>query len=165
MNFELLKNFHVVSNNFFSDGGGRYIFGEAPDLIIRGDGNISPVHSGSTVDGIEFQAGPMLFYAYYGGVYIRRNYVVDPATGKFVGYGYPGSGATQNRIIQEPSFGATSTFWKDPKYGALQLILQYSYVSRAPWIAPANSPGTAHSNMIYADLRYVLPGSAPTLGK
>jgi hypothetical protein len=38
-NFELVKNFRLVANTFYSDGGGRYIFGQGPDLIIRGDGS------------------------------------------------------------------------------------------------------------------------------
>jgi hypothetical protein len=166
LNFELVKGFHIVSNNFFSDGGGRYLFGEAPDLIIRADGSISPVHTGSTVDGIEYQAGNSLFYAYYGGMYTRKNYDIDPATGKPVGWGYAGSGATQNRIIQEPTFGLTQTFWRDGKYGALQLMLQYSYLTRNPFVVPSTaSANNAHTNMIFANLRYVLPGSAPTMGK
>ncbi|HUJ22789.1 MAG TPA: hypothetical protein VLX58_14750 [Bryobacteraceae bacterium] len=160
VNFELFKGFHVISNNFFSDGGGRYIMGQAPDLIVRGDGSLSPVHTGSSVDGIEIQAGKnALLFAYWGGVYIRKNLAIDPATGKYVGYGF----GNQNRIIQEPSFGIIPTFWKDPKYGALQLILQYSYVSRNPWVVASGTPSSAHSNMIFADLRYVLPGSAPTI--
>ncbi len=165
VNFELFKGFHVLSNNFLGDGGGRYIFAQAPDLVIRPDGSISPVHAGSTVDGFEFQIGPSLLYAYYGGVYSRKDYYVD-TNGKFIGWGYPGSGATDNRIIQEPSIGLTQTFWKDPKYGALQLILQYSYLTRDPFIVPSTaSANNAHTNMIFADLRYVLPGSAPTMGK
>ena len=166
LNFELVKGFHLLSNNYFSDGGGRYIFGQAPDLIVRADGSLSPVHAGSTVDGFEYQLGPALLYAYYGGEDTRKNYDNDPATGKPVGWGYPGSGATQNRIIQEPSFGLTQTFWKDPKYGALQLILQYSYLTRNPFVVPSTaSSSNAHTSMIFADLRYVLPGSAPTMGK
>ena len=165
-NFEVLKGLHIISNNFFSDGGGRYIFGQAPDLIVRADGTLSPVHAASTVDGFEWQIGPALLYAYYGGVESRKDYTIDPATKKPVGWGYAGSGATQNRIIQEPSFGLTQTFWKDPKFGALQLILQYSYLSRIPFVVPSTaSSNNAHSSMIFADLRYVLPGSAPTMGK
>jgi hypothetical protein len=166
LNLELVKGFHLISNNFFSDGGGRYIFGQVPDLVIRGDGSISPVHAGSTVDGFEYEVGRSLIYAYYGGVYSRKDYYIDPATGKPVGWGYSGSGSTQNRIIQEPSFGLTQTFWKDGRYGALQLILQYSYLTRDPFIVPSTaSANNAHSNMFFADLRYVLPGSAPTMGK
>jgi len=50
-NFALTKNFRIFSNNYYSDGGGRWIFGLAPDLIARPDGSLSPLHSGSTVDG------------------------------------------------------------------------------------------------------------------
>jgi len=165
-NFEILKGLHLISNNFLSDGGGRYIFGQVPDMIVRADGSLSPVHAASTVDGFEYQIGSALLYAYYGGVESRKDYTIDPATKKPVGWGYPGSGATQNRIIQEPSFGLTQTFWKDPKFGALQLILQYSYLTRNPFVVPSTaSANNAHSSMIFADLRYVLPGSAPTMGK
>jgi hypothetical protein len=164
-NLEVAKNLHVISNNFISDGGGRWIFGLAPDLIVRPNGSLSPVHANSTVDGLEYQFKKSLLFAYWGGVYIPKNIAVDPATNKWIGYGYPGSAAGQNRTIQEPSFGLTQTFWKDPKFGALQTILQYSYVSRDPWSVATGQPGNAHAHMIYADLRYVLPGSAPRVEK
>ena len=51
LNFEVFKGLRFLTNNYWSDGGGRYIFGLAPDLILRGDGSISPVHAGSTVTG------------------------------------------------------------------------------------------------------------------
>ena len=37
-NLELTKGFHAILNTFLSDGEGRYLFGEAPDLIITGHG-------------------------------------------------------------------------------------------------------------------------------
>jgi hypothetical protein len=162
LNLELFKGFRVVSNNFYGDGGGRYIFGQAPDLVLRGDGSISLVHSYSAVEGIEAQAGPnTLFFAYYGGAYIQKNVIIDPSTNKFVGYGFPGSATSNNRAVQEATFGLNQTFWKDPKYGALAFILQYSYLIRSPWVPPATGPTTASSNLVWVDLRYVLPGSAP----
>jgi len=161
---ELLKNLRVISYNYYNDGGGRYIFGQAPDLVVRGDGSISLVHSASTVEGLELQAAKKtLLYAYYGGVYIEKNAVVDPVTHAFVGYGFPGSSTAQNRELQEPTFGLMQTLWKDPRFGQLQLGLQYSYVTRSPWVAPATGPKTASTNMFYVDLRYSLPGSAPKL--
>ncbi len=57
MNWEAVKNFRLVSNNFWSDGGGRYLFGQAPDVIVRPDGSPSPVHSGSMIQGFEAQKG------------------------------------------------------------------------------------------------------------
>ena len=50
-NVEVVKNFRLVSNNYWSDGGGRYLFGQAPDVVVRADGSVSPIHSGGTVDG------------------------------------------------------------------------------------------------------------------
>lgn len=162
VNLELVKNFHFISNNYYSDGGGRYIFGQAPDLIVRGDGSASLIHTASTVTGFEAQAAKnTLLYGYYGGVYIQRNTAIDPANGKLVGYGFPGSPSGQNRSIQESTLGLTQTLWRDPKYGALQLLFQYSYVNRHPWSVATGQPSNAHTNMLFLDLRYVLPGSAP----
>ncbi|MBO0799986.1 MAG: hypothetical protein J2P31_14290, partial [Blastocatellia bacterium] len=161
INFELFKNFRLVTNNFFSDGGGRYIFGQAPDLVVRADGSASLVHSLSTVSGLEVQARKnTLLYGYYGGVYIQRNIVID-ANGNMVGYGYIGSGNGQNRSIQEGTFGFTHTFWRDPKYGALQFMGQYSYLTRNPWFVATGQPDAARANIFFLNLRYALPGSAP----
>jgi hypothetical protein len=40
---------------------------------------------------------------------------------------------------------------------------QYSYLNRNPWATL--DPKEAHVNMVFLNLRYTLPGSAPTLGK
>jgi hypothetical protein len=162
-NFEIVKNVRLITNNFFSDGGGRYIFGEAPDLIAHGDGTLSAIHAYSTVTGFEATVKKnTLLYGYYGGVYIGRNVALDPLTGKLVGYGYSGSPNSQNRSIQEATFGFTQTFWRDPKYGALQFMGQYSYLVRKPWfVAPGGLPD-ARTNMIFLNLRYLLPGKPPS---
>lgn len=161
INYELFKNFHILTNNYYSDGGGRYIFGQAPDLIVRSDGTASLVHSASTVSGIETQVTKStLFYAYYGGIYIQRNVSTD-SNGHLIGYGYLGSPSSQNRAINEGTFGLTQTIWKDPKYGALQLMGQYSYLSRNPWFVATGQPADAHLSMYFINLRYSLPGSAP----
>jgi hypothetical protein len=190
INLELVKNFHFVSNAFWSDGGGRYIFGMAPDLVVfpvSAGGNacaitggksagcdlaLSLVHSGSGIVGLEWQATPKtLFYTYYGAMYAQRNFAKDitnAAGNTFVGFGGPGtqSGGTatasQNRAIQEPSIGWIQTFWKNPQYGALQLLTQGSYITRSPWFVPpatatTASPKNAHLFNGWVDLRYVLP--------
>jgi hypothetical protein len=165
-NFEVVKNFRLVTNNYWSDGGGRYLFGNAPDVVIRADGSISPVHSGGTVDGFEAQVTKnTLLYAYYGGLYIGRNVAVDANGTSLVGYGYTKSANSQNRAINEISFGFNQTLWKDAKYGALNLMGQYEYLSRNPWYVATGAPKNAHDNTIYINLRYTLPGSAPTMGK
>lgn len=162
VNYEVVKNVRLLSNNFVSDGGGRYIFGQAPDLVVRADGSPSPVQSASTVSGIEAQSGNTQLYAYYGGVYVKRNVALDVNLTP-VGYGYAGSPNSQNRSIQELTVGMTRTFWKDAKYGALQVMGQYSYVTRRPWAVAAGAPSSAHSNMVFFNLRYTLPGSAPSV--
>ncbi len=162
LNVELFKGFRAVTNNYWSDGGGRWIFGQAPDLIVQADGTLSAVHSGSTVSGFEYTRKNTFLYGYYGGIYIGRNSAID-ANGKYVGYGYPGSPGGQNRTIQEATFGFSQTLWKDSKYGALSLMGQYSYLARNPWAVASGSPKNAKQNMVYLDLRYTLPGSAPTL--
>ncbi len=161
LNFELARGLRILTNNYWSDGGGRYLFGQAPDLAVRADGSLSPVHSGSTVSGFELTRKNALFYAYYGGIYIGRDIQID-ATGKPVGYGY--AGASQNRAIQEATCGWIQTLWKDPRYGSLSFISQYSYLSRDPWYAAAGTPANASVNMLFLDLRYTLPGApaAPT---
>ncbi len=155
-NIELLPHLDLVLNSFFSDGGGRYIFGLGPDLIVRPDGQISPVHSASTLDGFEYQfRRRWMAYGYYGAAYYGRDYVLGP--GGPVGYGFPGSSSGSHRATQEGTFGVVHTFWKQPRYGALQLITQYSYLTRAPWWMAPGAPRNASLNMVYADLRYVLP--------
>jgi hypothetical protein len=163
LHVEVVKGLRLMTNNFWSDGGGRYIFGQAPDVVVNANGSISPLHSGSTVSGLEFTQKRTLIFAYYGGIFVGRNTAID-TTGKPVGYGYSGSAAGQNRTIQEATFGFNQTFWKNAKYGAVNLIGQYSYVTRDPWYVASGQPTNASLNMLFFDLRYTLPGSAPTLG-
>jgi hypothetical protein len=166
-NLEVFKNFHFVANGFYSDGGGRYIFGMGPDTVALPtaagtDVALSLVHSGSGIVGFEWQANPKaLFYGYYGGAYFQRDFALDTSAGarpgSFVGFGGPNSANNNNRTIQEPSLGWIQTFWRSPQYGALQLITQASYLTRAPWFVAAGAPKNAHLVMGWVDLRYVLP--------
>jgi hypothetical protein len=164
----------LLTHNFWGDGGGRYIFGSAPDLIARANGSPALVHSASTVDGFEFTHQNTTIFGYWGLDYIQRNIAVD-TTGCYIGWGFGPSpaGATgctapqsgQNRTVQEPTLGFIQNFWKNPRYGALSLIGQVSYLTRDPWVVLTGQPKNAHSAMSFIDLRYTLPGSAPTLGK
>ncbi|MGH7866748.1 MAG: hypothetical protein ACREP9_03710, partial [Candidatus Dormibacteraceae bacterium] len=159
---ELVKNLHAILTTFYSDGGGRYIFGLGPAMMIHPDQTPGLVHSSSMTGGFECTATPgVLLYGYYGGAFYARTYDVIPATStspvSYVGYGFPGSSSSANKTIQEGTFGIIRTFWKNPHYGALQLITQYSYLTRAPWYLAINSPKNAHLSMAYVDLRYVLP--------
>jgi uncharacterized coiled-coil protein SlyX len=162
MNLEVVKNFRLFLTSFFSDGGGRYIFGSGPDAVLRPDGTLSLVHAYSGVGGFEWQINQKtLISAYYGADYFQRNFFLDTSAGAkpntFAGYGGPGSSNAANRSIQEPTLDWVTTFWKNPQYGALQLMTQVSYLTRSPWDVPAGTPKNARSSMAWANVRYVLP--------
>lgn len=172
MNLELVKNFHLIFDSFWSDGGGRYIFQLGPDFAVNVNsaGNFvpSPIHADSGIAGFEYTMNKSLLYAYYGGAYFGRDFIATAGTGgttTYTGYGYPGSANSNNRTIQEPTIGLVQTFWKNPKYGDIKLITQISYLSRNPWADTATSatgsnPGgapSAHLGMAFADLRFDLP--------
>jgi hypothetical protein len=165
--FQLIKNLTLVANSFYSDGGGRYIFGLGPDAVVKPNGNVSAVHSGSGIAGLEWQATRQyMFDAYYGGAYFQRNFGALPTAGSTcngligfscVGFGFPGSANTSNRTVQEVTFDAIPTLWSNETYGKLQVITQYSYLVRSPWSAPVTGPKNAHASIVYAGIRYVLP--------
>jgi|GEM_PF-271054 len=191
LNLELVKNFRLITTGFYSYAGGRYIASTAgPDVIVRPDGTLSGIHSGSGIGGIEYQPNPKtVIYAYYSGAYFGRNTdavvttVNTPATGTPTGtctvttpsgYGfYPGSAVlasgtgtctapagspnSANRYIYEPTFGLHYMLWRNPNYGDIRLMTQYSYVSRTPWFVASGQPHTAHTSMVYINLRYDIP--------
>src|SRR5262249_24054952 len=108
INGEIVKNVRLISTNYWTDGGGRYLFGQAPDVIVRADGSLSPIHSGGTVDGFEATIKKWLVYAYYGGIYVQKNTALD-LNGTKIGYGFAGAPNSQNRAINEFSFGFNQT--------------------------------------------------------
>ena len=93
---------------------------------------------------------------------MQKNTAID-ANGQLVGYGYDGSPSNHNKSVQEFTFGYTRTIWRDPNYGGLQFTTQYSYLVRHPWSVGVNQPGGAHANILYLNLRYLLPGAPPVL--
>jgi hypothetical protein len=162
-NFEIIKNLRLITNNFWSAGEGRYLFGVAPNFIVGANGKPSVIHSGSTVSGLEYHWNKTQLYSYYGGVYIKRNTAVDADGTTPIGYGFTGSTNSHNRTIQEGTAGLTQTIWSDGRHGALQLMLQYAYFFRSPWFVAAGTPKNTHQNAIWFNVRYVLPGSAPEI--
>jgi hypothetical protein len=170
LNYEVIHNLHLIVNSFYSDGGGRYIFGLGPDVIVKPNGTLSAVHAGSGIGGFEYQVTPhYMFYGYYGGAYFARNYGFLAATPSSscdgisgftcVGFGFPGSANSANRLIEEETIGIIPTLWSNANYGRLQAITQFSYLMRTPWSdrsTPGN-PKNAHTNMVYIGLRYILP--------
>ena len=165
LNLELVKNFHWIGTAFGSDGGGRYLYGQGPDLVVSQATTTSPflpipLKAASAITGFEAQVTPKtMFYGYYGGDYFGRSFSDDPSsvTPKLVGYGFSGGANSQNRSVQEGTFGWIQTFFKSPNYGAFSLITQASYLTRSPWFLATAAPHDAHLVMVYVDLRYTLP--------
>ena len=135
LNLQLFPGFRLLTNNFWSEGGGRYIYGQAPDLIIQPDGSMSAITASSTVSGFEYTHKNTVLYGYYGGLYVNKD--LGPLTvGGFTstaayGYGVAGS-LTQNRSIQEGTVGINQTIWRDPKWGAVYIMVIFPiwYASR-----------------------------------
>jgi hypothetical protein len=169
---EFLSGLRVVWTGMYGTGMGRYLFGQVPDLIVQADGQLDTITTWSGVGGFEYTISDTQLYAYASGIHADRTdapAVDPPAMGggpcvdamSCVGYGYPGAPSSQNKNIIELTAGVTQTFWKDPKYGALQLMGQYSFVQREPWFIKMDEPEHAHVNMIFLNLRWTLPGTAP----
>jgi hypothetical protein len=159
----------------------------APDVVIHPQMTatsaftISPLHSGSGIGGAEWQVmAKLMLYGYWGGVYVSRDaFLCGTQTALAApecGYGVPNQANNslgtnlptgvsqsaaygQNRVIQEGTIGVIPVFWRSPNYGTVQLITQYSYLSRNPWtLVPGGlQPKLAHGSMAFVDLRYVLP--------
>jgi hypothetical protein len=173
-NLEVIRHLNLIADSFYSCGGGRYIYGLGTDAVVRYNGHVACEHEGSGIGGFEAQAtAKFMVYGYYGGTYFQRNYdfigagsgsttygipcSVAPSGYNCEGFGFPGSSGSSNKSIQEGTMGFIPTLWTNPKYGKLQLITQYSYLTRAPWYVKTGNPKNAHADLVYVDLRYVLP--------
>ena len=178
------RYFRFVANGLWGDGVGRYMIGLGPATVVvpiqtsptTFDLDTSMVHSGNALAGFEFKPLPKSeFGVYYGGVYFQRNAFGDVTspivlgvpiacttggvlqTKPCVGFGGINSPNSANRAIQEVTFDWTQTFWKNPQYGAVMLVTQWSYLTRSPWFVAAGAPKNAHLFMSFVSLRYVLP--------
>jgi len=161
INGAVTKNFRLITTNFYNQGEGRYLFGQAPDVVVGANGQLHPLHSMATIDGFETTIHNTLLYGYYGGIYIGRDVMIDANGTSLIGYGYHGSANSQNRNINEITFGFNQTAWRNPRYGAVNVMAQYEYLMRDPWYVAPGAPKNTHDNTIYLDVRYTLPGSMP----
>jgi hypothetical protein len=147
----------LVATSFFSSGGGRYLANtNLPDFIVNPDASITLVATRSYLIGTEIQAGRKTgLYAYYSEAHADHA-VTSDVDGSAIGFGVPGSTAANERI-GETTAGVTQTFFRDPKIGGLQVMVQYSHVRRTPFSVPAGTPADAAVNMLYVNIRYFLP--------
>ncbi len=170
MNVDIFPKLKFLTNGFYSNGGARYAIGLGPDVVVapiaqgagKFDIDITKVHTSAGTIGFEAQATPRtLLGFYYGGEYFQRNAfpdVTSPLVIKpIIGFGGINSPNSANRAIQQGSAEWTQTMWKNPQYGAVLLVTQYSYLTRAPWFVAAGAPKNAHLSQAYLSIRYVLP--------
>jgi hypothetical protein len=161
LDVEVARGFHLITANAVGRGIGRSVGGLAPDVVVRGDGTLSPVSVHSTLDGVEYRVSrSVLLFGYYGGVFTNRNTSVF--NGQQIGFGVPlPSDPTQlqpghllaNRSVQEGTGGISRTIWSDPRYGAVLWNSQVSWVSRQAWAT--NRP--AHVLMVFTNMRFIFP--------
>jgi hypothetical protein len=162
VDLELVKGLSFIGTGFYSYGGGRYLFGSGPDFVVTapdstGAYGIGLVKATSAILGLEYAVVPQDTASVYWSTADFGQRYDKLSNGTYVGYGYPGSPSSHNKSISEVTLANTYTFWKNPSYGALQLIAQVSHIEREPWYVAAGQPSNASANMVWLDLRYVLP--------
>ena len=154
---------HIVLMNYFSDGSGRYIANtNLPDFIVNADGSLATVSSRSGIYGAEANVKKTLVYGYYSLAQADAKTTLDTNGTTVLGFGVPNS-QSANHKVEEDTVGLTQTLVRDPKFGGLQIWLQYSHVKRTVFSSPTTLPtGTlpgnvAKTNMFYINFRYILP--------
>jgi hypothetical protein len=154
---EPVEPVRIVATAFFSSGGGRYISNtNLPDFIVNADASMTLVKTRSYIIGTEIQAlAKAAVWGYYSEARADQAVTTD-IDGNPIGFGVPGSTAA-NRKIAEATAGVTETFFRDPKIGGMQLMVQYSHVRRTPFPVPAGTPADAAVHMLYFNVRYLLP--------
>jgi hypothetical protein len=148
---EPVRNFRLIATNFYTKGDGRYIANtNVPDFIVNPDFSMSAVKAWSGIYGTEIQAKNTLLYGYYSLAKIDQNVTLDANGTTKIGYGVTGT-------VTEATVGLTQTLFRDPKIGGMQLMIQYSNLKRTPFSVPAGTPSDAKLNMVYVNVRYLLP--------
>ena len=170
LNLEIFRDFRLIANAFASSGGGRYISGLGPDVVVKPHATgpavftatISPVKSQSYLGGAEWGVGASdVVAAYYGVARFSENSFADVTSPILVkptiGLGGNNSPNSANKEIWEASADWLHTFTSQPGKGAVQGLLQLAHASRRPFFVATGAPEQAQVNMVFASLRYLLP--------
>src|SRR5262249_55882630 len=143
--------------NFFSSGGGRYIANtNLPDFVVLADQSLSKVKTWSGIYGAEATVHNSLVYGDYSLAHADENIAFDTNGTTRIRFGVPNT-QPPNHKLTEGTVGLTQTFFRDPKIGGMQLMLQFSRVERTPFSVPVGTPSSAKTNMLYLNVRYLLP--------
>ncbi len=176
--FPVTKKADIGLHLVAGDGTGRYGVSLLPDVTVRPNGTLAPIHNAQGLFSLELHPTRKLdLFGYAGSEYAQRtNY--RNAAGTLVGYapisasnagcnteavptagtGFaPGSspclGAT--RAIIQGSAGYVYRIYSGPA-GKLQYGLAYSYLTREGWAGVGGAP-KATNNFVYTSFRYYLP--------
>jgi hypothetical protein len=165
---QVVNGFSVVGNAFWSKGGGRYLGGLGPDLVVMPnaagtDISLQTVESNSYLVGAEWYLNrDTVLAGYYGATRFKPNAFEDTSSplvvNPIIGFGGLNSPNSANGKIQETTFDLRHVFWSDPRFGALQGLMQYSFVKREPNFVAFGAPVDANVHMFFASMRYHLPG-------
>lgn len=146
----------IIGQVSYGAGMGRYIGGLVPDVSISADGNIHPIRTTSWVTGVEQTITPKLSVSgYYSGVRTFNSYSQD-TDGSFIGFGFPGSARSHNRLIHEITGVVAVQPWSLPEAGSFQWNSQIAWLERSPWSEPAGAH-SASAFMFLTQIRYNLP--------
>jgi|SRR5579871_219971 len=171
INWQVMPKFHFIANGFYSDGGGRYINGLAPDAVVvpfhEGAGfsaRPSFVRSAAVTTGVEWGIFPgSELDVYYSGAYAARNAFPDITSvtlpTPIIGFGgtNESGNSSQNRYVQELSTDFIQNIWADPSYGVVQIEAQLAYLQRNPWFVSAGTPVHADLVQSFVELRLLVP--------
>lgn len=167
------KKIDFLIQGFAGSGIGRYGAANGPDVTLRPDGWIIPIHGLHALAGFEFHPQPKLdIYTYGGNEYYGRAAYLNPTdSSKPAGYGsllvnntncevevVPSGGAAcgaQNKDIYDVTAGFWLRFAKGP-FGIVQYGTQYEYLHRAAWSGIGGTP-RGIDNVVFSSIRYCLP--------
>ena len=167
------KKVEFTIEGLVGNGIGRYGAANGPDVTLRPDGWIIPIHAFHLMAGLESHPRPKLdIYLYGGDEYYRRAAYVSPNdSAQPAGFGStlvtntnctlevtPAGGAAcgaQNKDVAEGTAGFWYRFYKGPA-GIFQLGTQYEYLHRSVWSGIGGAPhGSDH--VILTSIRLYLP--------
>ena len=119
-NVQVLPGLTMVGDAYYSEGGGRYIFGMGPDFVVLPTANgtevrISNVRSASLLGGVEWAHKAWTISSYYGWTFFDRNFAPDDTAGAhpgaFVGFGGPNSANSNNKYVTEFTLEPQYKIW------------------------------------------------------
>jgi hypothetical protein len=164
---------------FGGDGVGRYGTSGLPDVTVRPDGTLVPMHAYMGLGTLEFHSAHWDWYTNVGTEYVQRTWYLNSAA-KPVGYGSPlfnnagcfvetvpsgGNGFSpgappstctgDTKNLVQGTIGFYYKFYNGPK-GRIQWGPQYSYFVRNAWAGAGGAP-TANESMVLTSFRYYLP--------